>query len=123
MGFVIRFIADMGCSTNKYLSEEFLKNNPFPDAHEININILHKLSLENYSVNRWVRYHTLRAQNNPTIDYAMAIDIDVNTLSEEMNDFTTSEIIRFHQLTFDHVTTSLGAFPLLGMEPGFDREE
>lgn len=115
LGFVIGFLADLGSSSNQYLSAEFFQNNPCPDAHEINMGILYKLSLENFSVNRWVRYQTLRAQNDPSIDYAMAIDIDINTLAEDMNNYTTSEIMTFFKLAFEHVNTSLNQFPLLNM--------
>jgi len=115
LGFVIGFLADLGSSSNKYLSEEFFQNNPCSDAHEINLGILYKLSLESFSANRWVRYQTLRAQNDPSIDYAMAIDIDINTLAEVMNNYSTSEIITFYKLAYEHVNTSLRQFPLLNL--------
>jgi hypothetical protein len=117
---VIRLITEIGSSANKYLSEEVFKENLFTDAHEINIGILHRLSLENFTVNRWVRYQTLRNANDPTLDYALSIDIDLNTLSEQMHDFTVSEILNFFKLSFEHVTTSLSNFPLLKMGTGDD---
>jgi hypothetical protein len=120
LGCVIRLITEIGSSANKYLSEEVFKENLFSDAHEINIGILHKLSLENFTVNRWVRYQTLRNANDPTLDYALSIDIDLNTLSEQMYDFTVSEILNFFKLSFEHVTTSLSNFPLLKMGTGDD---
>ncbi len=116
LGFIIHLIADLGFSTNRFLSEECLKNNPFPDAHELNLGILYKLQLEGFHINRWARYKTLRAQNDPSIDYAMAIEIDLNTIAEEMNNFTASEILQFYTIAHENVTKDLKNYPLLDLE-------
>ncbi len=116
LGFVVGLIAELGYSANRFLSEECLQDNLFPDAHEMNLGILYKLRIEPFSVNRWVRYRTLRAKNDPSIDYAMAIDIDINTLAEEMHNYTASEILEFYRLANDHITTNLNDFPLFGVD-------
>ena len=116
LGFIVRMIADIGFSTNRFLSEECLKNNPFADAHEINLGILYRLQLEGFRINRWVRYKTLRAQNDPSIDYAMAIEIDLNTFAEETNNFSASEILQFYNLTYNNVMKDLKNYPLLDLD-------
>ncbi|MBN1903399.1 hypothetical protein JW926_18920 [Candidatus Sumerlaeota bacterium] len=121
LGFIVARIADIGYSTNRFLSEEFMKNNPFPDAHEMNLGILYKVRIGENNVNRWVRYRTLRAQNDPNIDYAMAIEIDINTLAEEMNDFSASHIMAFYKSAYENITTDLDNYPLLNNR--FDSEQ
>ena len=116
LGFIVRMITDLGYSANRFLSEECLKDNPFPDAHEINLGILYKTNMRDFSINRWIRYRTLRAQNDPSIDYAMAIEIDLNTLAEEMNNYPASSILEFYQAAQEHISENLGHFPLLGMD-------
>jgi len=114
LGFILRFIADLGFSANRFLSEEFLKNNPFSDAHELNLGILYKIQMDQYLINRWIRYKTLRAKNDPSIDYAMAVEIDINTLAEDMQDFTTSQIIVFYDNAFQHISSSIQNYPFFG---------
>lgn len=121
LGLIVAQIANLGYSTNRFLSEEFMKNNPFPDAHEMNFGILYKLLIGEYNVNRWVRYRTLRAQNDPSIDYAMAIEIDFNTLAEEMNDFPASHIMEFYKASNENIATDMNDYPLLNKR--FDSEQ
>ncbi|HPB30214.1 MAG TPA: hypothetical protein PLB62_02045 [Candidatus Sumerlaeota bacterium] len=118
LGFIVQFISELGSSSNRFLSEVMLNKNPFPDAHEMNLGILHKILLQSFTVNRWVRYRTLRAQNDPSIDFAMAVDVDINTLAEDMNDFTTSQIMDYYSLSFEHICSELKDFPLLEMNMG-----
>jgi len=120
IGFITRFLSDLGYSANRFLSQECLKDNPFPDAHEINLGVLYKTMLESFTVNRWIRYHTLRARNDPSVDYAMAIEVDINTLAEEMNNYSASAILEFHRLGFEHIISNLGDFPLMDMNAGSD---
>jgi hypothetical protein len=118
IGFVVKFISELGYSSNQFFNQECFKNNLFPEAHETNLGVLNKLMLDRFSVNRWIRYKTLRAQNDPSIDHAMSIDVDINTPGEEMNDFSTSEILDFYNLSFEHITGNLGEYPLLEMKYG-----
>lgn len=121
LGFVTHFIAELGSSANQYISENMLKDNPFPDAHELHFGVLHRLDLVGFPVNRWVRYRSLRAKNDPTADFAMGIDIDINTLAEQVNDFSAGQIIDYFQAGFQHITSNIGDFPFF--DDGFESSD
>ena len=103
LGFIPNFVIKLKESGNEYLLREYFHPNLFLNPHEIQINVLHKIELESFKVNRWIKLKPLRMRNNIKDDRRILVEIDINTLSEEMYDFSPDQIKRFIALAYDHI--------------------
>lgn len=110
-GCVFNFLREFGEGTNSLFSERYFANNPFPDAHEIQANIHHVLTLEEWTANRWVRYRTLRKADNPQVDTGLMLEIDLNTLATVNLNAGQNETLKFFMAAKSHVENDLSAFP------------
>jgi len=102
LGFIPNFVIELKESGNEYLLREYLHPNLFLNPYEIQINVLHKFELESFKVNRWIKLKPLRMRNNIKDDRRILVEIDINTLSEEMHDFSPDQIKQFITLAYDH---------------------
>lgn len=103
LGFIPNFVIELKESGNEYLLREYLHPNLFLNPYEVQINILHKLELEPFKVNRWIKLKPLRMRSNIKDDRRILIEIDINTLSEEMHDFSPDQIKQFIVFAYDHI--------------------
>ena len=103
LGFISNFVIGLKESGNKYLLREYLHPNIFLNPYEIQINVLHKFELESFKVNLWIKLKPLRMKNNVKDDRRILVEIDINTLSEEMYDFSPDQIKRFIVFAHDHI--------------------
>jgi hypothetical protein len=112
LGCVVQLFRQMPESANRFFTQHFFREGTLSDPFQMQLAFLHKIQLENISVNRWVKYRTLRNQKEPFDDYAVAVDVDINTLEEEQHDFDAAEILSFFMLAKEHVLHDLKQFPL-----------
>jgi len=103
LGFIPNFVIELKESGNEYLLREYLHPNIFPNPYEIQINVLHKIELELFKVNRWIKLKPLRMRNNTKDERRILVEIDINTLSEEIHDFSPDQIKRFITLAYGHI--------------------
>jgi hypothetical protein len=112
LGTVTHLFLQMSESTNRFLAQRLFREGVLSDPHQMQLAFLHKVQIENLTANRWIRYRTLRNQKEPFDDYAVAIEIDINTLQEEQHDFDAADILSFFMLAKEHVEHDLSEFPL-----------
>jgi len=110
-GFVVQLFYEMGKSVNQHLTNYFLGDKkPFGDKpiSELHINALHKLSLKDgMQINRWLRFRPLRSAPPKQLDWALMVEIDINTLQEESYDKDLNFISSFFQNAFDHTKNDI----------------
>ncbi len=110
-GFVINYLAEFPESVNKIMSEQYILSNPFSDAREIQLNIHHFFKMEQFSVNRWVKYRTLRKRDVPFEDTGLGIEIDINTPAEENLNAGPNNALDFFMASKTHIEEGLSHFP------------
>ena len=103
LGFIPNFVIELKESGNEYLLREYLHPNLFLNPYEIQINVLHKIELESFKVNQWIKLRPLRARNNINDDHRILVEIDINTRSEDIHDLSSDQIKRFITLAYDHI--------------------
>lgn len=103
LGFIPNFVIELKESGNKYLLREYLHPNIFPNPYEIQINVLHKIELESFKVNQWIKLRPLRARNNINDDHRILVEIDINTLGKEIYDFSPDQIKQFIDFAYEHM--------------------
>lgn len=107
LGFVTRHIAELGRSANEWLREAYLRAESLPPAHETQLGFLHRFEMESFAVNRWVRIRTLREKKDPSHDWALSVEIDINTPPEAGRRFDRAAILAFFLEAFDRAERDL----------------
>lgn len=110
-GFIVQLFYEMGKSVNQHLTNYFFGDKkPLGDkpVNELHINALHKLSLKDGTqINRWLRFRPLRSAPPKQLDWALMIEIDINSLPEESYDKDLNFISNFFQNSFDHIKNDI----------------
>lgn len=95
VGFVPTFFAALDQSANAFLRTTFIKGPYFEDPFELGINVLHKVHLSAWDVNRWFRIYGLHNVDNPEDDRGLEILIDINTLEEKVHNLNLDSVQKF----------------------------
>jgi len=103
LGLVAGFFLKLKGSANRHLNTNYLQRSLFQNPYEIQFNILNKTTVSNFNVNRWVKFRPLRKEKDLEDDTAMSVEIDINTLPEEVRDFLPREVEGFYKAACDHI--------------------
>jgi len=112
LGFVTRHLVEIEGSSNEWMRESYLRADRLPPADETHLNFLHRLEMESFKVNRWIRIRTLREKNPPHNDTALAVEIDINTLPDRTARFDRSAIVGFFLDAFHAAQEDLQSYVL-----------
>jgi len=120
VGFVTRYLVETGDGANEWLRQTYLRTDRLPAAYETHLNLLHRLEMDSFHVNRWVKLWTLHDQADPSRDPALAVEIDINTFPDNASPFDRSAILAFYLEGFDRAAKDLKAYVLdfIVMEEG-----
>lgn len=94
IGFVVKQVS-LESDASSLLQSAFLRTTNFDSAEKIQIHALHKLNLDTYQVNRWVRFRTINAPEELESDYMLQAEIDINTLPSDKLNLSASQINDF----------------------------
>ena len=103
LGLIVRLFKVLEGSANRHIREKYLKDDRFHDPHEIHLSVLDKEQMGPFRINRWLRLRPMRKRDDPADDRGLVVEIDVNTLAEEDNDFTEEEITHFFEEAYQHI--------------------
>jgi hypothetical protein len=103
LGLVVRLFKVLPRSASIHIRETYFKDDRFQNAYEIHVSVLDKECMGTFNINRWLRVRPLRKRDDPEDDRGLGVDVDINTLAEEKNDFTEEEITEFFEEAFQHV--------------------
>ena len=112
LGFVTRHLLELSEGANEWLRETYLRTDRLPVAFETHVHLLHRLKMESFPVNRWLKIWTVREQDAPERDSAVVVEIDVNTLPEQDQPFDRSTILAFFLDAFALTEQDLKAYVL-----------
>jgi hypothetical protein len=82
---------------NALLREAFLRTDGFDLSNKLEVHALHKLRMNQYDVNRWVRLRAFKAQSDEEEYGHLVMEVDINTLPEHQIDLSTETVTRFFQ--------------------------
>ncbi|KPL06105.1 hypothetical protein AMJ85_10670 [candidate division BRC1 bacterium SM23_51] len=116
LGFVTRHLVELGEGANEWLRQTYLRTDRLPGAYETHLNMLHRIELESFRANRWIKVWTLRDQQHPERDPAVAVEIDINTPPNEKRAFDRSAILAFFLDAFAQTEQDLKTFVLAFLE-------
>lgn len=97
-------------SSNKFISEKYLKEHLFNGTYEIQFGILKKLQLTGYEVNCWFRLNTLRNMKDVSDDRTMLVTFDVNTQPEVSYDLSKDQIGIFFNSAIKYIEENLNIY-------------
>jgi len=110
MGFVTRHLLELGAGANEWIRRWFLRADRLPgEAFETHVNVLHRLDLESFPVNRWIKIRSLRDQQHPERDPAALLEIDINTLPEHTGPYDRTALLAFYLEGFARAEEELKA--------------
>lgn len=95
IGCLVQFFCPTRSSSNAKIGQYFLQPRALQgeNPQEVNVNVLNRLTLGEWMVNRWLRVRPLR--NQEQMDFAAQIEIDINTLPEDTSAKTGRDIEQF----------------------------
>jgi len=105
LGLVVQLFAKLEFSANAHLLGAYLREGVFEGASDVHLNALHRTSVADIAVNRWIRLKPVRNKENPDDDSAMIAEIDINTPAERDAEFSHEEIEDFFGGAYDHIRT------------------
>lgn len=112
LGFVTRHLLEIGGGANEWLRDTYLRADRLPEAFETHVNLLHRISMESFQVNRWLKIFSVREQREPQTDSGVAVEIDVNTIPEPERQYDRSAILSFFLDAFALSEKDLKAYVL-----------
>lgn len=110
IGTIATLLLPLKESSNKFISEKFLKEHLFTGTYEIQFGILKKLQLTGYEVNCWFRLNTLRNMQDVSDDRAMSVTFDVNTQPEVSYDVSKDQIGIFFNSAIKYIEENLNVY-------------
>jgi hypothetical protein len=103
LGLVVQLFAKLDLSANAHLQAAYLREGVFDGASDVHLNALHRTSVADIAVNRWIRLKPVRNKENPDDDSAMIAEIDINTPAEQQAALSHEEIEDFFAGAYDHI--------------------
>ncbi len=94
MGLVSRFVGPLDNAV-EVLRERFLLASNAPEPHELQLHVLHKMTLGDTPVNRWTRCFSAASSPLPGTQGWIQVEIDVNTMPDHPFTVTPSSLTDF----------------------------
>ena len=110
VGVVVTLIFPLKESSNKFVSEKFLKEHLFENSYEVQIGILKREQLAGFETNCWFKMNTLRNKKDQSDDRALLIAYDVNTLPEKLFDLNRDQVSIFYNSSIKYISDSLKVY-------------
>jgi hypothetical protein len=110
IGLVVTLFREVGASVNQLLRDYFFRDRSLfqPDPHEVQFNIHTRVVLAgDHLANRWIRIRPLR-RSPGNEDFALQVQVDLNTLPENAATKSLQEIQDFLALAARHVEEGIG---------------
>jgi hypothetical protein len=107
VGVVITLLYPLKESSNKFVSEKFLKEHLFDNSYEVQLGVLKREQLAGFETNCWFRMITVRNKKDQSDDRALLIVYDVNTLPEKLLDLNRDQVSIFYNSSIKYVLDSL----------------
>jgi hypothetical protein len=107
VGIVITLILPLKESSNKFVSDKFLKEYLFENSYEVQMGVLKREQLAGFEANCWFRMNTMRNKKDQSDDRALLIAYDVNTLPERLLNLNRDQISIFYNSSIKYVLDSL----------------
>ncbi len=106
LGLVIQLFKVLQGSANVHIREKYLKDDRFQDPYELHVSVLNRKQVGRFSINRWLRIRPMRKRDAPEDDRGLVVEVDINTLAEQNNDFEEGEITEFFESAYQHIAMS-----------------
>ena len=103
LGIVFRLFRQLDFSGNNYIQDNLLQKTVSGFPFEAHVNLLHKLRMDRFAVNRWMRLRSLRKKQDADDDRALMMEVDINTIDEEKRPLGVYEILRFFETAYQHL--------------------
>jgi hypothetical protein len=113
VGLMSEFFCPTRASANAKIGDYFFRERALQGQppHEINVNMLHRLTLEGgWVANRWLRVQPLRSSDPRHVDFAARIEIDINTLADDTQVKPSRQLQEFILAVQRHVTREIPLF-------------
>lgn len=107
IGTIATFLLPLGESSNKFITEKFLKEYLFGGTYEIQFGVLKKLQLAGYGANCWFKLNTFRNMQDVSDDRAMLVAFDVNTQPEVSYDLNKDQIGIFFNSAIKYIEETI----------------
>lgn len=103
LGLVMHLFRLLEGSANAHIRDKYLKDGRFEEPYEIHLGVLNKERMSRFIINRWFRLRPMRKKDDPQEDRGLVVEVDINTLAEENNDFTEEDITHFFEEAYRHI--------------------
>jgi hypothetical protein len=103
LGLVVRLFKALQESAVMHIRKRYLRDDRFGNPYELHLSVLDRKRLGQFGINRWLRLRPTRKKDDPSDDRGLLVEVDINTLAEEKNDFSEEEITQFFEEAFQHV--------------------
>lgn len=107
IGILITLVYPLKESSNKFMSENFLKEHLFENSYDVQLGVLKKEQLAGFETNCWFRIHTMRNKKDQSDDRALLISYDVNTLPERSLDLNRDKVSIFYNSSIKYILDGL----------------
>jgi hypothetical protein len=107
IGTIASLVLPLNESSNKFISEKFLREHLFDSTYEIQLGVLKKIQLTGYKANCWFRLNTLRNTKDISDDRAMLITFDVNTEPEVTYELNKDQVGIFFNSAVKYIEENL----------------
>ncbi len=109
VGFVSQLVADTE-DANSLLRDAFLRTSHFNASDRLEVHVLHKMDIGEYSVNRWVRLRAFPSSSGADENGRLAMEVDINTLPENPLDISRDTLSRFSGSALDLLQETKSTF-------------
>jgi hypothetical protein len=110
IGIIITLVLPLKISSNKFVSEKFLRENLFENSHDITLGVLRKEQLAGFETNCWVKMNTMRNKKDQLDDRALIIIYDINTPPEKLFDLSRDQVSIFYNSSIKYVLDNIKVY-------------
>lgn len=110
IGIIVTLVFPLKESSNKFVSEKFLKEHLFENSHDVQLGILKREQLAGFETNCWFRMNTMRNKKDQLDDRALLIVYDINTPPENLFDLTRDQVSILYNSSIKYLTDSLKVY-------------
>jgi len=98
ISLVTKLMSALSESSINLIMKLFLKERMFGNPYNLDLIILYKEMLDTFKINRLTKIRSLRKKDNLEDDTRLELDIEINTLSEILGNYSVEAIDKFYQL-------------------------
>lgn len=111
LGFIVTLQSGVSGKASSFISEKYLKQKKSTqDVYDLNLGILKKEKIGHTVSNIWFRINPFRKEGDPLDDKMITVQFDVNTLVEEMLNFSLDDINKYFEQASDYINTRLDSY-------------